>query len=115
MPTLAFGIGLMALALGCMVFVSSIAGLLVCVGLLALGGLIASPVQQTIVARMADPRALGSYFGINGLAVAFGGARGGAHGGGVGGAAGRRARAGETGRGPAAARPAPQLQVGLAG
>ena len=73
MPTLAFGIGLMALALGCMVFVSSIAGLLVCVGLLALGGLIASPVQQTIVARMADPRALGSYFGVNGLAVAFGG------------------------------------------
>jgi MFS transporter, DHA1 family, multidrug resistance protein len=74
--TLALGIALMAFGLGGMVFVSSIAGLLVCVGVFALGGLIASPVQQTIVARMADPRALGSYFGVNALALAFGGGLG---------------------------------------
>jgi MFS transporter, DHA1 family, multidrug resistance protein len=74
--TLALGIALMAFGLGGMVFVSSITGLLVCVAVFALGGLIASPVQQTIVARMANPRALGSYFGVNALALAFGGGLG---------------------------------------
>jgi MFS transporter, DHA1 family, multidrug resistance protein len=74
--TLALGLGLMALGLGAVMFVSSIAGLLVCVAVFSFGGLIASPVQQIITARMADPRALGSYFGVSALALAFGGGLG---------------------------------------
>ena len=71
--SLAVGLALMACGLGSLLFASSLLGLLVCVAVFSLGGLIASPVQQTIVARMADPRALGSYFGVNALALAFGG------------------------------------------
>jgi MFS transporter, DHA1 family, multidrug resistance protein len=74
--TLALGLGLMALGLGAVMFVSSIVGLLGCVAVFSFGGLIASPVQQIITARMADPRALGSYFGVNALALAFGGGLG---------------------------------------
>jgi MFS transporter, DHA1 family, multidrug resistance protein len=74
--TLAIGLGLMALGLGGIAFVSSIAGLMVCVAVFSFGGLIASPVQQIITARMADPRALGSYFGVSALALAFGGGLG---------------------------------------
>jgi MFS transporter, DHA1 family, multidrug resistance protein len=74
--TLAIGLGLMAVGLGSIAFVSSITGLLVCVAVFSFGGLIASPVQQIITARMADPRALGSYFGVSALALAFGGGLG---------------------------------------
>jgi DHA1 family multidrug resistance protein-like MFS transporter len=73
MPILIVGIALMALGLGSIALVHSVPGLLVCVVLFALGTLLASPSQQTVTAALANPAALGSYFGISSLALAFGG------------------------------------------
>ena len=42
----------------------------------SLGGLFASPSQQTVAANLADNSALGSYFGVAGLAIALGGGMG---------------------------------------
>ena len=63
----------MALGLGAIALVHSVPGLLVCVVFFALGTLLASPSQQTVTAALANPAALGSYFGISSLALAFGG------------------------------------------
>ena len=50
--------------------------LLVAVLIYSLGVVLVRPSEQTVVARMANPAALGSYFGVAGLAVAFGGGMG---------------------------------------
>jgi DHA1 family multidrug resistance protein-like MFS transporter len=73
LPILVLGTALMALGLGAVGLVSSILALLGCVALFSLGALLASPSQQTVVAELANPAALGSYFGVNALALAFGG------------------------------------------
>ncbi|HEU5088766.1 MAG TPA: MFS transporter [Roseiflexaceae bacterium] len=79
--TLVVGIALMALALGSVAFVHTVAALLLSVSLFALGRLLASPSQQTVAASLANPAARGSYFGVNALALAFGGGFGNAVGG----------------------------------
>ena len=76
LPTLVLGVCLMALGLGSIALADSIPALMACVVLYALGGLFASPMQQTVAAELADPRALGSYFGVNSLALALGGGLG---------------------------------------
>lgn len=50
--------------------------LLVAVLVYSLGVVLVRPSEQTVVAKMANPAALGSYFGVAGLAVAFGGGLG---------------------------------------
>ena len=42
----------------------------------SLGMLIVSPMQQGVLASLANPAALGSYFGVSSLSLAFGGALG---------------------------------------
>ncbi len=42
----------------------------------SLGALIVLPTQQSVLASLANPAALGSYFGISSLSLAFGGALG---------------------------------------
>jgi DHA1 family multidrug resistance protein-like MFS transporter len=76
MPVLIIGIIMMALGLGAIALVGDVPGLLACVVLFAAGALLASPSQQTVTATLANPAALGSYFGISSLALAFGGGLG---------------------------------------
>ncbi len=76
LPILILGMALMALGLGAVAAATSLGVLLGCVVIFTLGSILATPVQQSITASLADPRALGSYFGVNALALAFGGALG---------------------------------------
>lgn len=73
---LIIGVGLMAVGLGGIALVSDVTGLLGCVVLFAVGGLLASPSQQTVTANLASPVALGSYFGVASLGLALGGGLG---------------------------------------
>ncbi|ABU56865.1 MFS transporter [Roseiflexus castenholzii] len=73
LPVLMFGIVLMALGLGSVVFAGAIGALLVSVALFSFGALLAAPGQQTVAADLANPAALGSYFGVSALALALGG------------------------------------------
>ena len=70
---LGMGMLLMACGLGGMAFVNSTPLLLGCVALYVSGSLLAMPSQQTASAELANPVALGSYFGVGMLALALGG------------------------------------------
>ncbi len=73
---LILGIALMALGLGMVALATSFGLLLGCVVIFTCGTLLATPSQQSVAAALADPRALGSYFGVNALALAIGGSLG---------------------------------------
>lgn len=73
---LVMGITLMALGLGLVGLVESFPALLGCVVIFAIGVVFANPTQQSVTAELADSRALGSYFGISSMALAFGGGAG---------------------------------------
>jgi MFS transporter, DHA1 family, multidrug resistance protein len=73
MPILVLGTALMALGLGAVAVAGTTPTLLLCVALFSLGALLAAPSQQTVAADLANPAALGSYFGVSALALAFGG------------------------------------------
>jgi DHA1 family multidrug resistance protein-like MFS transporter len=75
-PLLVIGIAIMAIGLGFIATTHTTALLLICVALYSVGGLLASPSQQTVAANLADNTALGSYFGVAGLAIALGGGMG---------------------------------------
>ena len=70
------GVILMSIGLGAIVFSATLGGLLLCVALFSLGSMLVQPVHQSLTAEMADPSAIGSYFGFNALALAFGGGLG---------------------------------------
>lgn len=74
--TMLLGVGVLASSFGLLALADNIVVLLVCVGVYSLGGLFASPSQQTVAANLADSSALGSYFGVAGLAIALGGGMG---------------------------------------
>ncbi len=76
MAILVLGMALMALGLGGVALAGTVPALLGCVVLFATGALLATPSQQTVTAELASPAALGSYFGINSLALAVGGGAG---------------------------------------
>ncbi|MCG8353611.1 MAG: MFS transporter [Chloroflexales bacterium] len=73
LPILVLGLTFMALGLGVIALVQSFPALLICIVLFAIGVLLAAPTQQTVTAALADPRALGTYFGVSSMALAFGG------------------------------------------
>jgi MFS transporter, DHA1 family, multidrug resistance protein len=73
---LVLGVALMAIGLGGVALAGGTAALLICVALFAAGSLLAAPSQQTVAADFANPTALGSYFGVNALALALGGGLG---------------------------------------
>ncbi|PMP87164.1 MAG: MFS transporter, partial [Chloroflexus aggregans] len=76
-PTiLILGIALMAGGLGMVAIAETFPWLIGCVVIFTIGTLLATPSQQSVTAALADPRALGSYFGVNALALAFGGGLG---------------------------------------
>jgi DHA1 family multidrug resistance protein-like MFS transporter len=70
---LALGMALMALGLGTVALATGIVPFLLCVAVFSFGALLATPTQQTVAAELANPAALGSYFGVNALALAVGG------------------------------------------
>jgi DHA1 family multidrug resistance protein-like MFS transporter len=76
LPILIVGMALMALGLAAVAAATTMPLLLGCVTIFTLGSILATPTQQSVTASLADPRALGTYFGVNALALAFGGALG---------------------------------------
>jgi DHA1 family multidrug resistance protein-like MFS transporter len=76
LPILTLGLLLMALGIGAVALAGNMPVLLGCVVCLCLGVVLAAPSQQTVAASLANPAALGSYFGVNSLALAFGGGLG---------------------------------------
>lgn len=70
------GCAIMALGMGAVALAQTVPWLLACVALYAVGALLATPTQQTVTAGYANPMALGSYFGVSGLALAIGGGLG---------------------------------------
>jgi DHA1 family multidrug resistance protein-like MFS transporter len=73
---LVLGIALMAVGLGLVAMAHSLGALLGCVVLFSFGAMLVQPTQQSVTAQLADPRALGAYFGFSALALAFGGGLG---------------------------------------
>lgn len=76
MPILVIGLLLMAISIGLIGLATTFPALLVYVALFAVGGLLATPTQQTVSADLSDPTALGSYYGVSALSLAFGGSFG---------------------------------------
>ncbi len=76
LPILILGVAVMAFALAGVALTSTITGLLLCVAGFSIGSLLASPSQQTVTASLANPAALGSYFGVGALSIAIGGGLG---------------------------------------
>lgn len=76
MPLLIVGMAIMALGLAAVATAPTLLALVVCVVIFTLGSILASPTQQSVTASLSDARALGSYFGVSALALAFGGALG---------------------------------------
>ena len=76
MALLSLGLVLMSVGLGAIALAHGIVGLVGCVIIFSLGSLLVQPTQQTATASMADPSALGTYFGVNALALALGGGLG---------------------------------------
>jgi MFS transporter, DHA1 family, multidrug resistance protein len=72
-PMLGLGMLLMACGLGAIGLVTSTPLLLASVALYVVGSLLAMPSQQTASAELANPLALGSYFGVGALSLAVGG------------------------------------------
>jgi DHA1 family multidrug resistance protein-like MFS transporter len=72
-PMLALGMVLMACGLGAIALVQSTPLLLAAVALYVCGSLLAMPSQQTASAELANPMALGAYFGVGALSLAVGG------------------------------------------
>lgn len=76
MPLLIIGMAVMALGLAAVAVAPTLPALLACVVIFTLGAILAAPTQQSLTASLADERALGTYFGVSALALAFGGALG---------------------------------------
>lgn len=70
---LLLGIGVMTASLAGMGFVSGAAGLFGVLGLFYVGGLIAEPAREALVARYATVRARASYMGLSRIGLALGG------------------------------------------
>jgi DHA1 family multidrug resistance protein-like MFS transporter len=76
MTLLAIGLALMSVGLGAIAVAHDIVALVACVIIFSLGSLLVQPTQQTATASMADPAALGTFFGVSSLALAIGGGLG---------------------------------------
>jgi DHA1 family multidrug resistance protein-like MFS transporter len=78
---LVLGVVIMAAGAGAVSIAHSFPVLLACVAIFALGALLTRPTQQTLIAAMANPQALGTFLGFSSLGMAVGGGVGNAAGG----------------------------------
>jgi MFS transporter, DHA1 family, multidrug resistance protein len=76
MQAVVIGMGVMAIGIGSLAFASNIVLFLFSLVVLSFGGVIATPSVQTTTAELANPKLLGSYFGVNALSLAVGGGLG---------------------------------------
>ena len=76
MSILILGISVMSAGLGAIALAGGVWAFLGCIVLYSLGALLAMPSHQTVAANLANPAALGSYYGVNSLALAIGGGLG---------------------------------------
>jgi MFS transporter, DHA1 family, multidrug resistance protein len=76
MTLLICGVLCASIGLGSVAFASNLPTLIASIVIFSLGALIVSPTQQSVLASLANPAALGSYFGVSSLSLAFGGALG---------------------------------------
>jgi len=74
--TLVLGTSLMALGLAAVGAAGGVLALLLATFVFSLGTVLARPSEQTVTAGLADPAALGSYFGVASLSLALGGGLG---------------------------------------
>ena len=65
-----------SIGIGSVAFAANLPMLIGSVVVFSLGALMVSPTQQSVLASLANPAALGSYFGVSSLSLAFGGALG---------------------------------------
>ncbi|WP_424950266.1 MFS transporter [Deinococcus sp.] len=70
---LPLGVMLVGAALGLMSLAGSFPLLLACTALFSLGSMVVFPSQQTLIARLAPPGLVGSYFGFGALSLGLGG------------------------------------------
>lgn len=70
------GVLVMGLGAASVIFAGNFPVFLGSVALFSFGAILTRPTQQTIVASMADTRALGAYMGVGMMAMAFGGGAG---------------------------------------
>ncbi|HWG85276.1 MAG TPA: MFS transporter [Deinococcales bacterium] len=70
------GLTVMSAGLGAAALLDSTAGIYIGAALIGVGSVVALPAQQTVIANLADRRALGSFFGVSSLGLAVGGALG---------------------------------------
>jgi DHA1 family multidrug resistance protein-like MFS transporter len=73
---LVLGVAVMAAGVGSIALVQTFPAMLVSIAVFSIGNLIALANQNTVIAYLAHPDALGSYFGVSALALAFGGGLG---------------------------------------
>jgi DHA1 family multidrug resistance protein-like MFS transporter len=76
MQIVVLGVSVVAVGFISIAFASQTWVFLVAVAVFALGQLIALPAQQAMGARLANPKALGSYFGVQAISQAVGGSLG---------------------------------------
>ena len=71
--TLTLGVALTALGMGAVAWAPTTAALLLCVFVISVGTVLVRPGEQSVAASLANPAALGSYFGAGSLSLAIGG------------------------------------------
>lgn len=70
---LAAGVVLMALSTAALGVVESFAGFLLCIASFSIGAILTRPTQQTWIAALSNPAALGTYLGVSSISLAIGG------------------------------------------
>lgn len=73
---LVLGVTLMALSTGAIAWAATYPQLLACIAGYAVGAVLTRPTQQTLIAGLADARALGTFLGVSSLSLAVGGGLG---------------------------------------
>ncbi len=76
MVALGLGVAVMALGLGSVALVQAFPAMLISMAIFSIGNLVALTNQSTVIANLARPEALGSYFGVSAVALALGGGLG---------------------------------------
>ncbi len=71
--SLTLGVAMTALGMAAVAWAPTTAALLLCVFVISLGTVLVRPGEQTVAATLANPAALGSYFGAGSLSLAIGG------------------------------------------
>lgn len=73
---LVLGVTVMSLSVAAIGWAHGFLSFLLCVAAFSIGTLMALPTQQTLLANLADPRALGTFLGVSSLSLAVGGGLG---------------------------------------